>query len=643
MMAYNSSYNLARTRAASLRRFSKCTAAGLAHAALSQTTQRRCAVVRDALPVSGLVWLPGALPAASTKVPDLVSWFLAHPFWTMVAGTVLVTIIPRVTKALWRFVVAPIVLVAIGYTIGRDPERAASTAKSLLEFGQTHPTAMSVAIVAVVAILITPYIIPLVLTGAICVFLWDPKALTRLLPAPPPVPTWMLPAPLKAITSPKTWFESLDSSTQQSPAVKDLTFNPIARRAIEKENPAAVGRPVTADKPAPAAALPAPAQDATPATRPRASSPSQPSSRVADLDTDFQVPRLAPAAAVSVPTEAADSQASDGLGAAEPRPLGPLRGLLGTLGGSNPASSTQSAAAEVAEVASPPAACPAGSTPEDCTLAEASPAGLLQRARALKPLEAMGRVAGRMKEAALDELAEEAGVARQPGQEPRPGDEQGSRAAAVRDRLEQALPEKLRPGEVGRWLPGLALGSSTSGAEGPGAAAPQVGGADPVKGALGRFRNRLKEVKEEFGSEDRSVRKLGEKVRAAAGTAATVVAAAEEETRPRAACSAGETSAEATGGGGAAGKQLRGFVQKVRTKLEVGAEAEGGVGGAKSGCEDVAVPSAAGRGREASSTVEAGHKVEGSVAGQKGDQAAVTADPSTLRVLGSLPIWMMFW
>lgn len=88
-------------------------------------------------------------------------------------------------------------LIGVGYSIGKDPEGAASTARSLLEFGQTHPTAMSAAIVAIVAILITPYIIPLVLTGAICLFLWDPKAVTSLLPSPPPVPSWMIPAPFK--------------------------------------------------------------------------------------------------------------------------------------------------------------------------------------------------------------------------------------------------------------------------------------------------------------------------------------------------------------------------------------------------------------------------------------------------------------
>lgn len=56
---------------------------------------------------------------------------------------------------------------------------------------------MSVAILAVVAILISPFVIPVVLTVALCVFLWNPKALTNILPSPPPVPSWLIPAPLK--------------------------------------------------------------------------------------------------------------------------------------------------------------------------------------------------------------------------------------------------------------------------------------------------------------------------------------------------------------------------------------------------------------------------------------------------------------
>lgn len=82
----------------SLGRLSKGAAgATLSHLAFSKT-KRRIAGVPKALPLSNHVWLPAHLPGVAVKVPDITSWFLAHPFWTLVAGTVLVAVVPRVTK-----------------------------------------------------------------------------------------------------------------------------------------------------------------------------------------------------------------------------------------------------------------------------------------------------------------------------------------------------------------------------------------------------------------------------------------------------------------------------------------------------------------------------------------------------------------
>lgn len=61
-------------------------------------TRRRAGFVSNALPLPPDLWLPSFLPGIGPRVSDLAFWFLSHPFWTLVAGTVLVTIVPRVTK-----------------------------------------------------------------------------------------------------------------------------------------------------------------------------------------------------------------------------------------------------------------------------------------------------------------------------------------------------------------------------------------------------------------------------------------------------------------------------------------------------------------------------------------------------------------
>lgn len=256
----------------------------------------------------------------------------------------------------------------------------------------------------------------------------------------------------------------------------------------------------------------------------------------------------------------------------------------------------------------------------------------------------MGKAAGRLKEAALEELAEEAGVGGVTGQGAQAGGG-GSRAAAVRERLEQVLPEKLRPGlEVGRWLPGLQLGAEGSTAAGPaGLDGTRQDGAGGVDGAVGRLKTRLKDVKEELGSEDLSVRKLGEKVRAAAGSAATVVAAAEEETRPSRACQAENAETDAGADGTAGRKWLRGFVQKARSKLEGSAEVVGYASSTQSGCGDKSQEGVLGQGRETAGAVGEVKKVEERVKEQKGDRAVAPASQPVLPVLGLLPTWMMFW
>lgn len=92
---------LAPLRVSSLRRLGTGTAGvTLAHVVCSITSlQQRAGAGPNALPVADAVWVPASLPGvALCKLPDFVSWFLLHPFWTLVAGTVLVTVVPRVTK-----------------------------------------------------------------------------------------------------------------------------------------------------------------------------------------------------------------------------------------------------------------------------------------------------------------------------------------------------------------------------------------------------------------------------------------------------------------------------------------------------------------------------------------------------------------
>lgn len=343
----------------------------------------------------------------------------------------------------------------------------------------------------------------------------------------------------------------------------------------------------------------------------------------------LQVPRLAPPAAISIPAQAPGPGDGGSESQAQQRRPWPLSGVLGTFAGSSGPDST------VPNGGDPQRACAAATAPSDaCSTPDDPLEGQLQRARGLKPLEAISKAAGRLTGAVSDEASGQPNGASVESQ----AEQIGSRAAVVKERLEKAMPEKLRKAkqevetEAGRWLPGL---GAAIGGQATGGTQEDVDGG--VEGGLGRLRSKVRDVKDSLSSEDSAVRRFGEKVRDAAGTAAAGRVDGEREGGMDRVCeSEGEYVEPGGGSDGAEGaKGLRGLVQKAKSKVGVG---DGSGNSARSGCVDQVNERSSGK-----SDGQKEDKVEDRVPENQRDFTATADGKDLLQVLRLLPTWMMFW
>lgn len=341
----------------------------------------------------------------------------------------------------------------------------------------------------------------------------------------------------------------------------------------------------------------------------------------------LQVPRLAPEQAVTLPAQPASPEAS-GNAPSSPGPPGARQGLLGAL---LPSIS--------AESSSPDAASPAE---------EASP-GLLQRARNLKPLDAIGRAAERLpgipsgapRETAV---AVEADVRSEE-------DDPGSRAASVRDRLGKLVPDRLRRT--------IDVGTSEEGelADGPVRLGPETRtellreGEAKAEDALRKLKSKVGEAKEGLTGEDSAARRLGEKLRGTVGPGAGTAGTALGGQAPRSTVVCEDDAAAAVARSEAtheaAAKGLRGLVGRLRgaTQVEPGGAVERDAQGPHQGCSDVPAEAAAAAGApgESSAVSAEVRGADGSPALPMGDKSAAVMDIGHLSLLAMIHSWLTLW
>lgn len=105
-------------------------------------------------------------------------------------------------QAVWRFILWPALFVSVGYTVIKNPDAAVDFVTSIILFSASQPALTSIAILFVFGLVITPYVLPVALVAFVLLVMLQPSAIKSVLPAPPPIPKWLLPSPVRQVPSP---------------------------------------------------------------------------------------------------------------------------------------------------------------------------------------------------------------------------------------------------------------------------------------------------------------------------------------------------------------------------------------------------------------------------------------------------------
>ena len=107
-------------------------------------------------------------------------------------------------QAFWKFILWPALSISVGYSVINNPDAAVDFVTGIILFSASQPALTSILILFVFGLVITPYVLPVAVSAFTLLLLLQPSAIKSMLPAPPPIPKWLLPSPVRQVQSPST-------------------------------------------------------------------------------------------------------------------------------------------------------------------------------------------------------------------------------------------------------------------------------------------------------------------------------------------------------------------------------------------------------------------------------------------------------
>ena len=131
------------------------------------------------------VLTPGDLPAMPTSPGELAKFVLTNPYAAVAVSVAAYLVVPRAAEALVKYLVVPAALLLVALFAAQNPDETVALVASAIRQARDHPGFVSGAVLAVLAVALSPYILVAALVGLLVSGVQLlPDALKPALPAP---------------------------------------------------------------------------------------------------------------------------------------------------------------------------------------------------------------------------------------------------------------------------------------------------------------------------------------------------------------------------------------------------------------------------------------------------------------------------
>ena len=111
------------------------------------------------------VLTPGDLPAMPTSPGELAKFVLTNPYAAVAVSVAAYLVVPRAAEALVKYLVVPAALLLVALFAAQNPDETVALVASAIRQARDHPGFVSGAVLAVLAVALSPYILVAALVG----------------------------------------------------------------------------------------------------------------------------------------------------------------------------------------------------------------------------------------------------------------------------------------------------------------------------------------------------------------------------------------------------------------------------------------------------------------------------------------------